>query len=492
MMLLLVPILLPILGGLATGVVRFKSRRMRSLFVEAVTLVNSLLLFYLVFCGQGLSLKALPLTENLTITLRVDGLTRVFSALIAFLWPLATLYAFEYMETEGRENTFFAYYLMSYGVTAGIAMSGNLFTLYAFYELLTLVTLPLVLHKLDTTSIHASRTYLYFSISGAALAFIGMIFVLTYGSNPTTEFVYGGMLDAMRIADKKDLLLAVFLMSFVGFGVKAAIVPVHVWLPTVSVAPTPVTALLHAVAVVKAGAFAIIRIIYYTFGTEFLSGTWAQYAAMALAIITIVFGSAMAVKEQHFKRRLAYSTISNLSYIVLGAALMSPAGLTGSLIHMLFHGIMKITLFFCAGAVLVKTEREYIQDLRGFSKVMPFTMGVFSVAAAALVGVPPLMGFISKWVLASAAVSGGSMMGIAGAAALIVSAILTAVYLFTIVVPAYFLPLNESSAELAGVNRDPGWRMKLPLAILTAAIVIGGLCSSSLIRFLADVASGLY
>lgn len=492
MTLLIVPILLPILGGLATGLIHFSSRRARSIFVECIALANSAALFYLVFRGQGLSLSALRLTENLTITLRVDGLTRVFGALIAFLWPLATLYAFEYMEAEGRENTFFAYYLMSYGITAGVALSGNLFTLYAFYELLTLVTLPLVLHKLDTTSIHASRTYLYYSISGAALAFIGMIFVLTYGTNPTTEFVYGGMLDMARVADKKDLLLAVFMMSFVGFGVKAALFPVHAWLPTVSVAPTPVTALLHAVAVVKAGAFAIIRIIYYTFGTDFLYGTWAQYAAMGLAMFTIVFGSAMAVKEQHFKRRLAYSTVSNLSYIIFGATLMSPAGLTGSLTHMLFHGVMKITLFFCAGAVLVKTEREYVQDLRGFSKVMPFTMGVFTVAAAALVGVPPLMGFVSKWMLASAAVSDGRGIAALGAGALIISAILTAIYLFTIVVPAYFMPLGESSAKLAGENRDPGWRMKLPLVILTAAIVVGGLCASPLIRFLGNVAAGLY
>ena len=482
MTLLIVPILLPILGGLATGLIHFSSRRARSIFVECIALANSAALFYLVFRGQGLSLSALRLTENLTITLRVDGLTRVFGALIAFLWPLATLYAFEYMEAEGRENTFFAYYLMSYGITAGVALSGNLFTLYAFYELLTLVT----------TSIHASRTYLYYSISGAALAFIGMIFVLTYGTNPTTEFVYGGMLDMARVADKKDLLLAVFMMSFVGFGVKAALFPVHAWLPTVSVAPTPVTALLHAVAVVKAGAFAIIRIIYYTFGTDFLYGTWAQYAAMGLAMFTIVFGSAMAVKEQHFKRRLAYSTVSNLSYIIFGATLMSPAGLTGSLTHMLFHGVMKITLFFCAGAVLVKTEREYVQDLRSFSKVMPFTMGVFTVAAAALVGVPPLMGFVSKWMLASAAVSDGRGIAALGAGALIISAILTAIYLFTIVVPAYFMPLGESSAKLAGENRDPGWRMKLPLVILTAAIVVGGLCASPLIRFLGNVAAGLY
>lgn len=491
-MILLFPVLLPLAGGLITGIIRFRSRTARSLFVGIVTLVNSALLGWLVFRGQGLSLHALRLTENLTIAFRVDGLASVFGGLIAFLWPLATLYAFEYMEHEERENAFFVYYLMSYGVTAGIALSGNLFTLYAFYELLTLVTLPLVLHKMDTASIHAGRWYLYYSISGAALAFIGMIFVLTYGANPTTEFVYGGMLDMARVADRKDLLLAVFVMSFVGFGVKAAVFPLHHWLPTVSVAPTPVTALLHAVAVVKAGAFAIIRVIYYSFGADFLRGTWAQAVAMGLAIVTIVFGSAMAVKEQHIKRRLAYSTVSNLSYIVFGAALMTPAGLAGGLTHMLFHGVMKITLFSCAGAIMVQTGRSSVQEMRGYGKVMPFTFGVFTVASMALVGVPPLMGFISKWKLATAAAAAGQLEATIGIAALIVSAVLTAVYLFTIVVTALFMPLNASSQGLAGRNLDPGLRMRLPLAILTATIIVLGVSSVTLIQFLNGVAYGLF
>ena len=491
-MLLLLPVLIPVVGGLTVGLGAFRGRLIRSIFIEAVTLATSALLAWLIVNGQGMTLHALRLTENLTIVFHIDGLTRVFSGLIAFLWPLATLYAFEYMEHESRESTFFAYYLMSYGVTVGIALSGNLFTLYAFYELLTLITLPLVLHKMDATSNRAGRMYLYYSISGAALAFIGMIFVLTYATNPSTAFIYGGVINSARVAGNKDLLLAVFLMSFVGFGVKAAIFPLHHWLPTVSVAPTPVTALLHAVAVVKAGAFAIIRLIYYSFGAHFLRGTWAQYAAMALAMFTIVYGSAMAVKEQHFKRRLAYSTVSNLSYVVFGATLMTPAGLAGSLTHMLFHGVMKITLFFCAGAVLVQTEREYVQDLRGFGRVMPFTFGVFTVAAMALVGVPPLAGFISKWNLATAAASSGQGLAYVGVGALIVSAILTAVYLFTVVVTAQFMPLNASSAALAGRKLDPGWRMKLPLAVLTVAIVALGVWSVPLVQFLLRVASGLY
>ena len=490
MTILLIPVLLPILGGLLTGLIRFTSRPARSVFVMGFTLAASCALGYLVLRGQGFALSVLPLTENLTIVLRVDGLSRVFGALIAFLWPLATLYAFEYMEHEERENVFFAYYLMSYGVTAGVALAGNLFTLYAFYELLTLVTLPLVLHKQDTVSTRASRVYLYYSISGAALAFIGMIFVLTYGVDSTTAFAFGGVLSPAKIASRRDLVLAAFLMTFVGFGAKAAVFPMQAWLPRVSVAPTPVTALLHAVAVVKAGAFAILRVVYYSFGADFLRGSWAQQAALALSLFTILYGSITAVREQHMKRRLAFSTVSNLSYVVFGAVLMTPEGMAGSLTHMLFHGIMKITLFFCAGAVLVQTGREYVPEARGLARCMPLTYAVFTVAAASLTGIPPLCGFVSKWSLAVAAVSAGTPLALAGVGVLIVSAVLTAVYLFTIVIPAWFMPLAPSGRVLPGAKLDPGKRMRIPLLILCAAIILLGLYSAPIRQFLAEVAAG--
>ena len=487
-MLLIWPILIPALAGALTGILRFKSRLVRSVFCEAATLATSAVLLYLVIAGQGRTLRVLALTENLTVTLRVDGPTRVFAGLVAVLWPLASLYAFEYMAHESRENTFFAYYLMSYGVTSGIALSGNLFTLYAFYELLTLSTIPLVLHKMDSPSIHACRAYMYYSIGGAALAFIGMIFVITYGVDLSTDFVYGGALSP-DAATHADLLRAVFLLTFVGFGAKAAVFPMHHWLPTVSVAPTPVTALLHAVAVVKAGAFAIIRAIYYSFGPELLRGSWAQYAAIGLSLFTILLGSVMAVREGHLKRRLAYSTVSNLSYVVFGAALMTPAGLTGALTHMLFHGAMKITLFFCAGAVLVMTGREYVSQTRGLAKRMPFTFAVFTVAAAALVGVPPLMGFSSKWQLATAAAAETPLIAVLGVGTLIVSAILTGVYMFTVVIPAYFMPLDDS-APLEAARCDPGFCMKWPLAVLAVAIVALGAAGAPLVDFLRLVAAG--
>ena len=241
---------------------------------------------------------------------------------------------------------------------------------------------------------------------------------------------------------------------------------------------------------VNTGAFAVLRVIYYTFGVDFLRGTWAQTVALCFACATIVFGSAMAVKTQHLKRRLAWSTISNLSYMLMGAALMSPEGMVGSLIHMIMHGITKITLFYCAGAILVRTGKEYIQDVRGFGKLMPVTSAAFLIAGMSLVGTPPLSGFVSKWNLLTAAAASGTVMGIVSVIALIISAVLTAIYLFTVIGPMYFRPLNANMAHLADFNRDPNWMMLVPFALLIAAVIGLGLWSAPLITFLRAVATG--
>ena len=304
-------------------------------------------------------------------------------------------------------------------------------------------------------------------------------------------FVMGGVLSE-AFADAHPLLLRIgYLCAFLGFGVKAAIFPLHAWLPMASVAPTPVTALLHAVAVVKSGVFAIMRVTFFSFGAHLLRGTWAQHIAMLLAVITIVYGSTMAVREHHFKRRLAYSTISNLSYIVLAACLMTAQGLTAALAHMVFHALMKITLFFCAGAVLVKTHKTQIESLRGFANVMPFTCAVYTIGALALMGTPLLPGFVSKWMIGSAAVSGGYFMGYIGVAAILISAVLTAIYLMSVAFFMIFRPLEDTKGLDVERCYDPTWKMKLPLAILTAAIVLCGIFSNNIIEMLAAVSAGV-
>ena len=322
---LLTVILLPVLTGVLVPAVPFRKRWHMEVFLETLVCVNSLLVWALLSHRPEETFVLANFTGNLSIAFRVDGMAMVFAGLVSFLWPFATLFAFEYMTKEKHEKVFFLFYTMTYGVTLGIALAGNLLTMYFFYELLTLVTVPLVMHTLTREAILASRKYLYYSLGGAAFAFIGLIFIIVYGS--TTDFVLGGVLDAAKIGGKTNSLLLIYVIAFMGFGVKAAICPFNSWLPQAGVAPTPVTALLHAVAVVKAGAFAILRLTYYSYGADFLRGTWAQYVTMGVVMFTIVYGCSRAVKETHLKRRLAYSTISNLSYILFGAVIMTPLGM---------------------------------------------------------------------------------------------------------------------------------------------------------------------
>lgn len=482
-------VLLPFMWGIMIPMLRYKKRSHMMIFIEAIVLLNTALVWMLLWRRPEGAFTLLKFTGDLSVTFRLDGMACVFAGLVSALWPLATLYSFEYMKHEEHEKVFFMFYTMTYGVTLGIAMSGNILTMYFFYELLTLVTTPLVLHTLTREAVLASRTYLYYSLGGAAFAFIGMIFVVVYGDS--IDFIYGGVLHAGSYPGGDQLLLLIYVLAFMGFGVKAAICPFNSWLPKAGVAPTPVTALLHAVAVVKSGAFAIIRLTYYTFGVEFLRGTWAQYFVMAVTMFTIVYGCSMALKERHLKRRLAYSTISNLSYILFGVTVMTPLGLVGALAHLTAHAIMKICSFFCAGAVICKTGKSYVYELDGLGRRMPKVFGIFTVSALALMGVPGLAGFISKFYLASAAVESGNTLAYFGVGAILVSAILTAIYMLTIVVRAFFSK-DGYVFYTAGDVRDPGWMMLLPLALFGVAMLAYGVYSKPLIDLFSKIAYGAF
>lgn len=483
--LMLIAILIPVIGGILIMVLPFKNRKVKCIYIESVVILNSLLVFCLLINKPQGRFEIVNFVNNLSLSLNMDGLSMVFSGLVAALWPLATLYSFEYMKKEEHENVFFMFYTVTYGITLGIAFSEDLLTMYFFYELLTLVTMPLVLHTLTREAILASRKYLYYSLGGAAFAFIGLVFIIMYGT--TANFQLGGVLNPAKIGDRSNVLLLIYVFAFFGFGVKAAICPFNSWLPEASVAPTPVTALLHAVAVVKAGAFAIIRLTYYSFGTGFLKGTWAQNIVMAVVIFTIVYGCSRAVKETHIKRRLAYSTISNLSYILFGVVIMTPLGLMAALCHMIFHAVMKICTFFCAGSIMHQTEKHYVHELDGMGKKMPLVFSILTISGLALMGIPGMAGFISKWYLAEAAVESGNGLAYTGIAALLISALLTAIYMMTITMRAFFI--KEDSEE---EYKDPNWMMMVPLGIFAVFIVGFGVYSTPLTEFLTKVANGVY
>lgn len=484
---ILAAILTPIIGGILTPLIPFKTRKNMMWYLETIMLLTSAIVWKLILNGPTEVFHVIYFVEDLSISFKIDGMSMVFAGLVAILWPLAVLYSFEYMEHEEREKIFFLFYSTTYGVTLGIAFASDLLSMYFFYELLTLSTVPLVIHTLKREAILAARKYLYYSIGGAAFAIIGLVFVIVYGV--TCEFQLGGVLDMVNIGDRKNLLLWVYVIAFMGFGVKAAMWPMGSWLPDAGVAPTPVTALLHAVAVVKAGVFAMVRLTYYSFGTSFLKDTWAQRAVMGFAMFTIVYGCSMAVKETHFKRRLAYSTISNLSYVIFGITLMTPLGLAGALCHLVCHAVMKINAFFCAGAFMQKTGKSYVFEMDGVGRKMPIVFGCFTVASLGLMGVPGFAGFISKWNLALAAVESGNVQAYFGIGCLLVSALLTALYMMNIVIHAFFPKKEFEYGTLSGVT-DPGWKMCVPLLIFAASTVILGIFSEPLVEFFQGIAVG--
>lgn len=474
---MLIASLVPLLGGILLAALRPRTRRLRLICTEGVTLLTSLLVVRLLVRGAP-SMLLLRYSRMFQLSFSLDGLGKVFLGLMAFLWPLAVLYASEYMEHEERENSFFAFYTMTYGVMIAFCCARNLFTLYVLFECITLVTLPLVWHKKDSASIRAARAYIRYSIGCAAFAFAAMILLTRYGNG---VFRPGGIpLENMP----ESIMGMAFLAAFFGFGVKAAVFPLCAWLPRASVAPTPVTALLHAVAVVNAGVFAVLRVIYYIFGADLLRGSWAQTVVLSFSVATILFGAWMAVRETHVKRKLAYSTVSNLGYMLLGASLMSDGGLLGALMHMVNHGLMKILLFFCIGAVMVKTGRTQMRQMNGLARRMPLTFAFFAFGSIALMGIPPLCGFISKYYLASAAIEGGGIWALMGTGALLVSSLLTAVYTLSTLLPAFFYAFDESAGAPLEKNCDPGWRMLLPFCLIAAACLLLGVCSSPLAQTL--------
>lgn len=477
-------ILLPILGGIALPLIGKRSQKRMYGWVFAVSIATSILTWALILTCKTESYTIVRLTRDLTLTLRFDRLGRFFAGIIATLWPLTVLYASEYMKHEERQTTFFAFFTITYGITLGVAMAANLFTMYSFYELLTLSTVALVMQPMTRRAVRAAKTYLSFSLGGAAFAFVSIMYLIGkgYGGN----FAYGGFLRGA--AD--NLVLAFYVVGFLGFGVKAAVFPTHVWLPKASVAPTPVTALLHAVAVVKSGVFAVIRLTWFAYGTEVLKGTWAQTVVMCFAIFTIFFGATKAVKEQHWKRRLAYSTVANLSYILFGVTMMTEAGLTAGLLHMAFHAEIKILAFFCAGAVLHGTGREYLTQLNGLGLKMPITFGCFTVSALALTGIPPLSGFVSKWHLLTAAADSMNPVTYVGAGVLLFGALLTAIYMFTVVCRAFFPAAGSEDEKLSG-EHEVNWRMTVPMVILAVGILLTGIFAQPIVGAASAIAQGL-
>lgn len=488
-LILVIPILVPIIGGYLIIPLGFKNRKVRDAYAMAVVCITSILTWICLLKVGVVGATLYSFTRGFSIDLRADEPARLFAVMVSLMWPLVMLYAFEYMSHTKRGNSFFAFYVMTYGVTLGVAFSANMTTLYMFYDLLSLVTIPLVTHYADHESSFAGRKYAAYTIGGASLAFFAVVMTSIY--NGAGNFLYGGNLYGPY---DPGLMQLVFLFGFFGFGVKAAVFPLHSWLPTASVAPTPVTALLHAVAVVNTGVFAIMRLAWYTYGPDFLKGTLCLKIAQAFAVFTLVYAACLAVKQRHFKRRLAFSTISNLSYMLFGILLMTPEGLEAGLLHMVFHGIIKITLFMCAGAFMHETMHSYVYEINGVGRKMPVTFAMYTISSLSLIGIPGLCGFISKLHLVLGGLEEGSTLAVIGSAALMLSAFLCAIYTLSVTVRAFF-PMEGTDRYIGAddyVAKEVGVLMLLPICTFTLVNVIFGIFPGPLTSFIEKMAWGIF
>ena len=409
-----------------------------------------------------------PVTLQLTeivpgagIAFEPEPVGLIFAGLVCLLWPVSMLYslAYLYQNRVPGMTSFLVYYNLAIGCALAVAFAGNLLTLFIFYEVLTLCTYPLVTHGKSREALSAGRVYLGILVGSSTVLLLAAL-VWIYHAAGTLDFVSGGILDGhLEDAQVKWLLLLVV------FGAsKAAVMPLHFWLPRAMVAPVPVSALLHAVAVVKAGVFTIVKIILYIFGVDLLAGAGAGEWLVYIASFTIIAASIIALRQSSLKKLLAYSTVSQLSYILLGAALLKPAALLGAVLHLLAHGFGKITLFFAAGAIQTASGKTRLDELGGIGRTMPWTMGLFTVGSLVIIGLPPLAGFSSKWFLLEGSVAVG---GYLPAAVLVAGSVLSAAYLVPVIYRAFF-----TQAAPAPVVRN-----EAPAAMLIAMLLPALMCA---------------
>ena len=404
---------------------------------------------------------------DLEFLLRVDLLSLLFAILSALLWVLTTLYAIGYLEGSPYRRRFFGFFSICVTASTGIALAGNVVTFFIFYEFLTLATYPLVVHRGTEEALRAGRTYLWYTIGGGTVLFVGVVWLFVLAGS--VEFGDTDSLAAVAETGEGQLRI-LFWVLLAGLGVKAALVPLHGWLPVAMVAPAPVSALLHAVAVVKAGAFGIMRLVYDVYGIELSTSLNVLNPLAALAAITIIYGSLRALTQNDLKKRLAYSTVSQLSYITLGVAIAGVGVTTGALVHLVHQGLMKITLFFCAGNLAETLGVHKVSELNGIGRRMPLTMISFTLAAMGMIGLPPMAGFVTKWYLGTGAIEAGHTWVVP---VLLASSALNAAYFLPIIYAAWFRePDREWKVTRTARYLETPWILLLP-AVATAVLSLG-------------------
>lgn len=464
-------ILTSLLASVLIFVIGEPRQRLRvAVNLTAAVLKLALILLLLIAVESGQSfIWRLQLLPGLDLVLHADPLSLLFLILSAGLWLLTTIYAIGYLERSPHRARFFGFFSLCVAATMGIATAGNLFTFFVFYELLTLATWPLIVHRGTPESFAGGRSYLRHTLFGSTLFLIGL--VCLHALSGPQDFLARGI-PSEALEGEPWALMAIFVLMVAGLGVKAALVPMHGWLPKAMVAPAPVSALLHAVAVVKAGAFGIVRLIYDVFGTERVAALGLADPLVVAACATILYGSLMALSQTDLKKRLAYSTVSQVSYITLGAALAGPIASIGGLVHVVHQGLMKITLFFAAGVYAEILGVKRIDQLDGVGRRLPWTTAAFSLAALGMIGVPPMAGFISKWYLGAGALAAGYswVLGV-----LVASSLLNAAYFLPVLRRMWFAEPPASWPEPQQLSRGAQFALIVPTVITALLALLVGL-----------------
>ena len=482
---ILAALALPLVGALGIAL----AARIGSNVREAVTLLTASALAWTVWgllpelmAGGRPSARLFEVVPGIEIAFRVEPLGMLFAALASLLWIINSIYSIGYMRgnRESHQTRFYIFFAIALSATMGVAFADNLFTLFLFYELLTLSTYPLVSHKGDAKTVQSARTYLGILLTTSIGLFLPAI-IWTYFVAGTGTFTPGGILEGKLEGPAVGLLLGLFVF---GIG-KAAVMPVHRWLPAAMVAPTPVSALLHAVAVVKAGVFTVTKVIVYIFGIDFLfaepSGGWLLY----VTAFTVIAASVVALRQSNLKRMLAYSTIGQLSFVLMAAAILKPLAEIGAAVHMVAHGFGKITLFFAAGAIYTASKKTEIFQLRGIGRRMPWTMTAFTIGALSMIGVPPTGGFVSKWYILAGAFQAENYIAIA---TIVVSTALNAAYFLPIIYLAWFAP--EDTA-LANEHGEAPFAAVLALTLTAALTLAFFFFNSPLLILEAQIVQGI-
>lgn len=481
---LLIALLIPLAGTLGV-MYKGDNENLR----EGISCVSSLLLLSVVgsmvpkvLGGKTLILHLFSILPGVTITLRADAMSMIFAIVASSLWTIAVFYSMGYMRglKEHAQTRFNACFALAIFGAIGVAFSDNLFTMYLFYEIVSICTYPLVAHHQDEEGYNGARKYIVY-LTTTAKAFLLPAMILIYVLTGTLDFASNASSGIFPAGVNNVLVTMLYIFCIFGFA-KNGVMPFHHWLPGAMVAPTPVSALLHAVAVVKVGVFCTTRTMLYVFGTETMHALNLGIPTAYFVSFTVLVASIIALSKDNLKARLAYSTVSQLSYIILGVALLTDPGIQGGLIHIVNHAFSKITLFFCAGAIYVATRKKFISEMDGLGKTMPFTFGAFAIASLSMIGAPPVAGFITKWNLLIGSVE-AHQLGIL--IILIASTMLNAAYFVPITYRAFFGKRPEGE-PFTGIKEAP-LSMLIPILIACTISVLLGIFPNFMLQFVKAV-----